>query len=113
MCGSKTSNCRNLLNIRANGLIFLLKDRQLNLQENIGDFNFVHDQPFPQYLQLKLPLPTSFSVRQILTRNSFKNKTVCYAIAICGRSFTNRVKKNALLDFKVKNNSLQKSSPFL
>ena len=36
---------------------------------------------------------TSFSVVQILTRNSFKNKTDCYAIAICGRSLTNRVNK--------------------
>ena len=33
---------------------------------------------------------TSYSLGQILTRNSYKNKTDCYAIAICGRSFPNK-----------------------
>ena len=56
VCGSSTSNCCNMLNIGPNDLIFLLKDRQFNLQEVIEAINFVHVQPFMQYLQLKVPL---------------------------------------------------------
>ena len=56
VCGSRTSNCRNLLIIGPNDLIFLLKDRQLNLQKEIVAIDFLHDQPFMRYLQLKLPL---------------------------------------------------------
>ena len=56
MCGSRTSNCCNLLNIGPNDLIFFYKDRKLNLQEKIQDCKFVYDQPFPRFLQLKLPL---------------------------------------------------------
>ena len=54
--GSRTSNCRNLLNIGPNDLNFLLKDRQLNLHEKIKFLNFVYDKLFPRYLLLKLPL---------------------------------------------------------
>ena len=49
VCGSKTSNCRNLLNIGPNELFFLWKDRQLNLQGKFIGLNFVYDQPFPRY----------------------------------------------------------------
>jgi len=55
VCGRRTSNCRNLLNTGPNDLIFLLKDRQLNLQEKIEFLNFVYDQLFLRYLPLKLP----------------------------------------------------------
>ena len=54
--GSRTLNCRNMFNIGPYDLIFLLKDRQLKLQEKIGAINFVHDHPLLRYLQLKLPL---------------------------------------------------------
>ena len=37
-----------------------------------------------------MALSTPYSVLQFLKRNSFKNKTGCYAIAICRRNFVNR-----------------------
>ena len=55
---------------------------------------------------------SSFSVWQIFTRNSFKNKTDCYAIAICRRSLTNRVNK-VYLGIRIRNNSVQKTHPYL
>jgi len=56
VCGNRTRNCRNLHNIGPSDLIFFLKDRQLNLQEEIGVIKFVQDHPLLQNLQLKLPL---------------------------------------------------------
>ena len=52
----KTLSCRNLLNIDPNDLISFLKDSQFNFDVEICCFVFAYDQPFPRYLQLKLPI---------------------------------------------------------
>ena len=52
----KTLSCRNLLNIDPNDLISFLKDSQFNFNVEICCFVFAYDQPFPRYLQLKLPI---------------------------------------------------------
>ena len=54
MYGGRTWKCPNLLNIGLTDLIILLKDIQLNFQEEFHEINSVYDQPFLQYSQLKL-----------------------------------------------------------
>ena len=112
--GGRTSICRNLFNIGLNDMIFLLKDGLLNSKKIFWILNLCTINRFRDIYSWSCHCLTSYSVGQIFTKILSKIKLAAtllqFGDEVCQIVL---IRRKHILKFRIRNNSLQKSSPYL